>query len=140
MPNERLRSRITAAGLTLDDLAMQVGVDPKTVERWITTDRVPHRRHRQATSTLLESDEDYLWPSIADESRVRSAGDTEFVEFFPHRGAVPQYLWTTLLRDVQDGFDMLVYAGLFLMDANPDLPRVIAERANDGARVSPAVR
>ncbi|WP_197682482.1 helix-turn-helix transcriptional regulator [Jiangella sp. DSM 45060] len=42
MPNERLRSRITAAGLTLDDIATHVEVDPKTVERWITTDRVPH--------------------------------------------------------------------------------------------------
>ncbi|WP_197682483.1 DUF5919 domain-containing protein [Jiangella sp. DSM 45060] len=30
---------------------------------------------------------------------------------------------------------MLVYAGLFLLDANPDLPRVIAERAGHGARV-----
>lgn len=135
MPNERLRTRITAAGLTLEDLAAQVEVDPKTVERWITTDRVPHRRHRQATAALLGADEVLLWPSLAGDAEARSGDETEFVGLFPHRGAVPQDLWTTLLHDVQDGFDMLVYAGLFLLDANPDLPRVIAEKAGRGARI-----
>ena len=33
--NERLRSRITGARLTIAEVAAQVGVDPKTVERWI---------------------------------------------------------------------------------------------------------
>lgn len=135
MPNERLRSRITATGLTLDGLAEQVGVDPKTVERWITTDRIPHRRHRQVTASLLRVDEVYLWPSLADDTRPRSADEAEFVGFFPHRGAVPQHLWTSLLRDVRDGFDMLVYAGLFLLDAYPELPRMIAEKAGQGARI-----
>jgi hypothetical protein len=33
MPNERLRSSIIAANLSIIDLAAHVGVDPKTVER-----------------------------------------------------------------------------------------------------------
>jgi hypothetical protein len=41
--NERLRSRITGAHLTITEVAAQVGVDPKTVERWIVLGRIPHR-------------------------------------------------------------------------------------------------
>lgn len=45
MTNERLRATITDAGLSLQEFGEQVGVDPKTVERWITKDRTPHRSH-----------------------------------------------------------------------------------------------
>lgn len=135
MPNERLRSRIATIGLTVEELATQVEVDPKTVERWITTNRIPHRRHRRVAARLLESDEAYLWPSLNEDVRARSVGEAELVGMFPHRGAVPHHLWTALLHDVQERFDMLVYAGLFLLDANPELPGAIAEKADRGARI-----
>jgi len=47
-----------------------VSVDTKTVERWITRERVPHRPHRAAMAKLLGVDETYLWPSIADDQRT----------------------------------------------------------------------
>ena len=46
MANERLRQAILSSGLSIDDLADQVGTDVKTVERWITQGRVPHPRNR----------------------------------------------------------------------------------------------
>jgi hypothetical protein len=42
------------------EVAAQVGVDPKTVERWIVLGRIPHRSHRWATASLLGTDEAYL--------------------------------------------------------------------------------
>jgi hypothetical protein len=57
MGNERLRSRIADWGVSLDELAQHVRVDPKTVEHWITKDRVPHRTHRWATANYLQADE-----------------------------------------------------------------------------------
>jgi hypothetical protein len=68
--NERLRSRITGARLIITEVAAQVGVDPKTVERWIVLGRIPHRSHRWATASLLDTDEAYLWPELADERRT----------------------------------------------------------------------
>jgi hypothetical protein len=65
--NERLRSCITGAHLTIAEVAAQVGVDPKTVERWIVLGRIPHRSHRWATASLLGTDEAYLWPELADD-------------------------------------------------------------------------
>jgi hypothetical protein len=44
--NERLRTTMLRAGLTVADLAECAGVEVKTVERWISLGRVPHRQHR----------------------------------------------------------------------------------------------
>ena len=52
MANERLRGCLAAAELTTVDLAAHVGVDVKTVERWIAKGRVPYRSHRTATAAL----------------------------------------------------------------------------------------
>ena len=83
MANERLRSCITGARLTISDVAAQVGVDPKTVERWIVPGRVPHRSHRWATASLLGTDEAYLWPEIADDRRIQAASAAELVTLTP---------------------------------------------------------
>ena len=68
MANERLRSSITGARLTITEVAAQVGVDPKTVERWIVLGRIPHRSHRWATAALLGTDEAYLFAGRAGSS------------------------------------------------------------------------
>src|ERR1035441_5440490 len=48
MRNERLRALLLERGQTPDKLAEAVGVDAKTVERWITKGRTPYRSHRYA--------------------------------------------------------------------------------------------
>jgi len=135
MPNERLRSAIVEAGLTLAEFASKVEVDPKTVERWIAAGRVPHRSSRWATASLLGADEIYLWPEVADDARTRSASLAEVVAIYPHRGAVAQELWPELLESATDQIGLLAYAGLFLTDTFPDLPAALAAKAAAGVRV-----
>jgi transcriptional regulator with XRE-family HTH domain len=135
MPNERLRNRIAAAGLALADVAAHVQVDPKTVERWITKDRVPHRTHRWKTAELLDTDETYLWPTVADDLRTTAASQAEFVTLYPSRGAVPEQLWSALLENAQSNVDVLAYAGLFLADGRPDLSNVLSAKADEGVSV-----
>lgn len=53
--NERLRGSIVAARMHPSGLAERIGVDPKTVERWITKGRLPHRTHRVAVAGALRS-------------------------------------------------------------------------------------
>jgi ADP-ribose pyrophosphatase YjhB (NUDIX family)/lambda repressor-like predicted transcriptional regulator len=62
VPNERLRHALHAKQLTPADLAGRVGVDPKTVERWITTGRPPHPRHQLAVAAELDVPATELWP------------------------------------------------------------------------------
>ena len=111
MANERLRSCITGARLTISDVAAQVGVDPKTVERWIVPGRVPHRSHRWATASLLGTDEAYLWPELADDRRTQAASAAELVTLYPNRGAVPGALWRSVLDGATDNIDVLVFSG-----------------------------
>ena len=135
MPNERLRSAIIEAGLTLTEFATKVQVDPKTVERWIVLGRVPHRSSRWVAASLLGADETYLWPAVADDLRTRSASIAEIVTVYPHRGAVSQELWQVLLESATDQIGLLAYAGLFLSDTTPNLPAILAAKATTGTRV-----
>ena len=134
MSNERLRSQIAAAGMTITDLAGTLDVDPKTIERWITKDRMPYRRHRWATAEALKVDEGYLWPQVLDDPQTKSASQAEFVTLYPHRGAIPSDLWTRLIAEAQDSIDVLVYSGLFLLDGQPDLLPKLVEKAGRGTK------
>jgi Domain of unknown function (DUF5919) len=133
--NERLRSCITAARLTIAEVAAQVGVDPKTVERWIVLGRIPHRSHRWATASLLGTDEAYLWPELADERRTQAASTSELVTLYSNRGAVPGPLWRSLLEAASDRIDVLVFAGLFLPDGYPEIAKLLAAKAEQGTKV-----
>ena len=133
--NERLRGCMVAAQLTILDVAAQVGVDPKTVERWITTGRIPHRPHRWATASLLKTDEAYLWPDAISEKQASSASEAEVLALYPDRGAVPAQLWHRLIDSASEGIDILVFAGLFLPDGYPQLAKVLASKAEAGARI-----
>jgi hypothetical protein len=133
--NERLRSCIAGAKLTIPDLAAQVGVDPKTVERWITLGRVPHRSHRWATASLLGTDETYLWPEVMDDTRTQLASAAELVTLYPNRGTVPGGLWHSLIDGATDHIEILVFSGLFLPDGYPEVARVLAAKAEQGTKV-----
>jgi hypothetical protein len=133
--NERLRSCITGARLSIAEVAAQVGVDPKTVERWIVLGRIPHRSHRWATASLLGTDEAYLWPELADERHTQAVSTSELVSLYPNRGAVPGALWRSLLEAATDRIDVLVYAGLFLPDGYPEIAKLLAAKAEQGTKV-----
>jgi hypothetical protein len=135
MPNERLRSHLLSRGIAVIDLAAEVEVDPKTVERWITQDRVPHRRHRWATAKLLKTDEAYLWPSVADDHHTASASQAELVQLYPHRGLVPGTLWSALFENARETIDILVYSGLFVFDTHPAICELLTEKAGQGVKV-----
>ena len=63
MANERLRDALLRNGLTPDQVARAVDVDPKTVERWITKGRAPYPKHRHAIAAMVKESENYLWPA-----------------------------------------------------------------------------
>ena len=114
MANERLRDALMHAGHSTATAADQVGVDAKTVERWLTQDRVPYPRHRGALAALVDRSESYLWPDAVPAQRQKKAANSEIVETFPHRSDVPLRLWDDLLQRSSSRIDVLVHAGQFL--------------------------
>lgn len=133
MANVRLRNALRAAGTTRTALADQVGVDPKSVERWITQDRVPHATTRTQIAKALGQDESYFWPQLLSTEESRSATQSELVQVWPTRQLVPADVWRSLFRQAKEQIDVLVYAGGFLIEAY-DLVEVIRAKTAQGVR------
>jgi transcriptional regulator with XRE-family HTH domain len=128
MANQRLRTAIRAAGLTVEDVATGVGVDIKTVERWVSNEgRCPHRTTRKNVAQLVSVDEVHLWPSLVEDVHTRPNGQSELVHVYPTRSAVPADLWTELINGVAAQMDVLVFSGTFLVEQYNLLPTVRAK-------------
>jgi transcriptional regulator with XRE-family HTH domain len=135
MTNERLRSAIQSAGLSIELLSDRAGVDPKTVERWITKDRVPHRAHRDVLTRLLGKPEAFLWPSTESEARTQSASAAEFAGLHVSRGGIPAGTWTSLLDQASESIDLLAYSASFLHDSVDNYGEKLLEKAESGVQV-----
>jgi transcriptional regulator with XRE-family HTH domain len=133
MPNERLRAALLERGLTPAALGEEIGVDHKTVERWLTG-RVPYRRHRYAVASRLKLDEAYLWPGALSREQVAAASDSEVIGIYAHRSDVPRDAWEGLFGSAERDIGVLVYSGLALAE-DTGVQKILAEKARAGVRV-----
>jgi transcriptional regulator with XRE-family HTH domain len=133
MPNERLRAALLERGITPAALGEELGVDHKTVERWIGG-RVPYRKFRYAVASRLGVDEVYLWPDALPRELVGAASESELLAVYPHRSEVPRDAWGRLFSAAEREIGVLVYSGLFLAE-DPGVQRILAEKAKAGVRV-----
>ena len=134
MRNERLRAALLERGLTPSSLAEEIGVDPKSVERWVTQNRLPYRKTRYKVAALLGVDESLLWPDGLSADEVASAAASEIVAIHPHRWAVPADTWSRLFEAAREEIGILVMAGLFLAE-DVRIQRLLAAKAKAGVRV-----
>jgi transcriptional regulator with XRE-family HTH domain len=133
MPNERLRAALLQRGMTATGLADKLGVDHKTVERWVNG-RIPYRRHRYAIAEHLGVDEVYLWPDALPRDQVALASQSEIVAVYPHRSEVPRDVWRRLFSEAESEIGILVYSGLFLAE-DSGAQRILAQKARAGVSV-----
>jgi transcriptional regulator with XRE-family HTH domain len=128
--NETLSRALLRAGLTEDDIAARLGVDPKTVRRWLEGRALPYRRHRWALAALLGTAETDLWPQL----RSVQPRSGEVVAIYPHFGSVQREVWLHLLDSAQHQIRLL---------DQPELPMtrdgqamvVLTERARAGVMI-----
>jgi transcriptional regulator with XRE-family HTH domain len=133
--NDRLRDAMLSSELTATDVAAKLGVDRKTVERWITLGRVPFPQNRHQLAAMLGRGEAYLWPDALTAGQQTSVTDSEVVRVYPHRASVPSDLWQHLLAAAGERIDILVYSGMWLPDQNPRLAAMLRKKANAGVAV-----
>ncbi|WP_019874374.1 DUF5919 domain-containing protein [Sporichthya polymorpha] len=133
--NERLRDALHAAGASTHDIATELEVDPKTVERWITTARTPYSRYRHRIAALLGTSEAYLWPDALSAGQKAAVTESEIVRVYPHRASVPTDVWRHLFDKATERVEILVYSGMWLPDQNPRLAAALAAKADAGAKV-----
>jgi transcriptional regulator with XRE-family HTH domain len=125
---------LASAGLTTGDLARDLGVDPKTVERWISPGRTPHPGNCYEVARLVNASPTWLWPELAKE-RTPEASRAEVVELYPHRFNAPKTLWEEVAGAATDHIDILAYASLFFTEDNPQVIPILQRKAEDGTKV-----
>jgi hypothetical protein len=128
--NEALHRACAEARLRDTDVSAALGVDPKTVQRWLAG-RVPHARHRWAVADLVQRDERELWPDLDG-----AVGQTcrEIKASYPHRSVVPRDVWRRLFAGAERDIGILVYAALFLAE-DVECVRLLADNARAGVAV-----
>jgi len=129
--NRRLEASIRNSGHSIDDLAVHVEVDPKTVERWIMNGRVPHRRHRESVARFLGVPAAYIWPTAP--GGMDGAVGLEGV-YQTRRELAPGAV-AAMISGARDRIDILAYAATWLWDSVPDVTTKLALKAASGVAV-----
>jgi hypothetical protein len=114
------------------DVAAHMGVDPKTVRRWLNG-RVPYASNRAALADLVGVDEADLWPDAGGPLTGRARPE-ELGAIYPHRWAIPRDIWTRFFESAEREIGVLAYSALFLAE-DAGLLAIIADKASRGVRV-----
>ncbi|MGP3775210.1 XRE family transcriptional regulator [Streptomyces sp. SDT5-1] len=129
---------MAAGGWTHATLAERVGIDPKSVERWVNLGRVPRRATAHKAAETLGEDVHALWPSLR-QARTARAVSPELVALYERRADLPVSAFIDLIAAARTGVDILVYAGVFLHEAYPGLNDLLRQVAGSGGQVRIAV-
>lgn len=132
--SHRLESAMLRARLDSVALAEAVGVDVKTVNRWLAG-RVPHRRTRALVARVLGETEDLLWPQTRPDLAAGGTATAEVLGAYAHRADIPNDLWISLLLGASEQIDIAGYAYPFVLELLPDAADILAERCRNGTRV-----
>jgi hypothetical protein len=135
--NESLRLAILRARLGENDVAAHLGVDPKTVRRWLSG-RVPYPSSRAALAELLGADEANLWPEAGGPLSGRRLPEG-LTATYTHRWAIPHDVWAHLFDSARQEISVLAYSALFLAE-DSSLLDIIGQKAFNGVRVRLALR
>jgi transcriptional regulator with XRE-family HTH domain len=130
--NEPLRRALLHARLRETDVAARLGVDPKTVRRWLNG-RVPYSHNRAALADLVEADEADLWPDAGGPLSARTRPD-DLGTIYPHRWAVPREVWVQLFESAEREIGILAYSALFLAE-DAGILRILTGKGRTGVAV-----
>ena len=130
--NEPLRRALLHARLRENDVAARLGVDPKTVRRWLNG-RVPYPHNRSAIADLVGADEADLWPDAGGPLAARTRPD-DLGTVYPHRWAVPREVWTGLFASAEREIGILAYSALLLAE-DTGILRFLADKGRAGVTV-----
>jgi transcriptional regulator with XRE-family HTH domain len=118
MPNSNFTEALARAGLMPEQFADIIGVDPRTVERWVAG-RTPYRRHRAAIARALDIPEVQLWPDTTfgpgeqdgpDQAVTIAAGEPGVVWGYADESGAPDP--SALIADGPGAIDLLDLDGL----------------------------
>lgn len=134
--NETLRRALFRSGMDDVTVAARLGVDPKTVRRWLDG-RMPYPRLRWQLASLLGADETDLWPELA-AARNAHARPSEVIAVYPHRRSIHRDIWYQLFSSANAEIAILSYSGLFIAE-DAEMVGVLAAKAEADVRIRVAL-
>lgn len=133
--NTALRDAMASAGLRPRQLARMVGVEHKTVERWLSNpDRAPRESTQEDAGRALGVDPMTLWPKSV-RSRVKTGHDREIIAAYPFRSAAPTSLWASLIDGASQNLTFAGYTNYFLWQQHPRFGARLKAKADAGTRI-----
>jgi len=130
--NEPLRRALLRARLREDDVAARLGVDPKTVRRWLSG-RVPYGSNRAKLADLVGANEAELWPDAGGPLTARTRPE-ELGTVYPHRWSVPREVWTRFFESAEHEIGILAHSALFLAE-DAGILGILANKGRAGVTV-----
>lgn len=130
--NNPLARALRGASFNEVEVAARLGVDPKTVQRWMSG-RIPYSRHRNALARLTGWSEHDLWPALPLPTQPQAKAD-EVRTVYPHRSTMPPDTWSRLFTDAQAEIGILAYSALFLAE-DIATSTVLRDKAREGVRI-----
>lgn len=106
----------------------------KTVERWLSTGRTPHRSIAHRAAEVLHEDLAYLWPAV-EQGRREQRGNSELIAVYSTRTDAPLEMWRAMFERAEKQIGILVYAAVFLYESLPDFNEMLAAKAKAGCQV-----
>jgi hypothetical protein len=141
LPNDRLVQQLHAKRLSYPRFATLVGVDVKTVRRWLAnaTYNVREDNARRAAGVLDCTPHD-LWPnqflpSTANTLTATSPDGPFTATLYASRTQLPIAAWKQHFADATTGIDILVFAATFLFDTLDGFPDILLDAATRGVQV-----
>ncbi|WP_100485156.1 helix-turn-helix domain-containing protein [Mycobacteroides abscessus] len=137
--NEQLKAKLREHGLSPAQFARKVGVELKTVRRWLANAHASVREDnaRQAAKVLHCTPHD-LWPTKFPHEAAPIRPDTP-VPFSPtvyaSRTQVPLAVWQDHFTAAQNTIDILVFAATFLFDTLDGFTTTLTDAARRGVQV-----
>lgn len=133
--NTALKRAMAEKKIGARQLARQVGVTPKTVERWISNaEYVPFARNRADVSAYLGVEEDMLWPRAV-RTALKTGPDREVVAMYPYRSACPKAVWAELVSAATQDLVFAGYTNYFLFLDQPHFHLTLRQKLEEGVRV-----
>jgi transcriptional regulator with XRE-family HTH domain len=135
--NVALRRAMMQAGLSVQELASALLVDPKTVQRWVSQGRTPHRATAGQAANILKVKPGELWPSL--DLAAEASHTEEVVGHYPQRALIPKHFWLDLVAQATSSIDIISYAAIHLLEDNPGVQVLLREKAAEGIQVRIAI-
>lgn len=133
--NVALRDAMSGAGVTRSRLARIVGVDEKTVDRWLASEaRVPRAPARAAVAEALEVSAEMLWPKAVRDA-IKTGTDREVVATYAYRNACPPTVWSQLIDGARRRIVFAGYTSYFLWQEQPKAAERLRAKAEAGVQV-----